>query len=104
MGTQALVWAVSWGIVRESLGRDPMADEVAEWWGESRSTGFREQAAFRKAFPMLKNPGPIIDSGDQVRAYVRELVRRFKDAAGFEKAGKQELDQVAVDLGLLAAT
>ena len=63
----AATWAYTWAVTREALGHDPSVDEVADWWNTPRRTAFREQAAFRKAYPMLDNPAPIYAS-DEARA------------------------------------
>ena len=55
----AMMWVMSWSAVREADGEPPSVDRVAEWWRESRRTAFREQDAFRKAFPTLLTPEKI---------------------------------------------
>jgi aminopeptidase N len=102
MGTRALVWALLWAVTREAIGREPAVEDVMEWWNESRATAFREQAAFRKAFPTLKTPALIWDNPD-AQKYVKELVRRFKTAEAFAAADRRQFEQVAVDVGILPA-
>ncbi|MGB3412053.1 MAG: hypothetical protein WBA45_12745 [Microthrixaceae bacterium] len=58
-GVRALTWAHEWAVARASLGHDPTVEEVAEWWGLTRRTAFREQAAFREAFPTLESPAAM---------------------------------------------
>lgn len=69
-GTTAMTWAYQWAVVREKLGREPTVDEVAEWWAMNRRKAFRDQAAFREAFPMLETPAQIYAS-DEVRASLK---------------------------------
>lgn len=69
-GTAAMVWAYQWAVVREKLEREPSVDEVAEWWALNRRKAFRDQAAFREAFPMLDTPAQIYAS-PEVRASLK---------------------------------
>ena len=56
-GGQALTFAVCWWIVTRKLGRPPeTVDEYSDWWKQSRATGYREQAVFRKTFPEFAGP------------------------------------------------
>ena len=50
-----------WAIAEEALGHPPTLDDYADWWHESRSTVFREQARFREAFPSETTPQRIAD-------------------------------------------
>ncbi len=53
----ALLFAACWCIMARSIGRPPASiDEYAEWWAQSRSQAFREQAIFRKCFPEYTSP------------------------------------------------
>lgn len=54
-------YIVAWGVARRELGHDPTVEEYAELWRENVRTAYREQAAFREAFPQLENPGPLCD-------------------------------------------
>jgi hypothetical protein len=69
-GTKAMTWAYEWAVVREALGHDPSVEEVAKWWAMPERSAYREQAAFRQAFPTLDNPGPIYND-DKVRAALK---------------------------------
>ena len=68
---KAMTWAYQWAVAREALGHDPSVDEVADYWGGSRRTAFREQAAFRAAFPELEIPARLYHS-EQARAALRK--------------------------------
>ena len=57
-----LGWAYTWAIARESLGHDPSVEEVAGWWHQSLRTTYRNQSAFRQAFPMLDSPAKIYEA------------------------------------------
>ena len=67
----AMGWAYSWAVTREAIGHEPTVEEVADWWNMSRRTAFREQAAFRKAFPTLDSPAPIYSTPDARGAVAR---------------------------------
>ena len=47
----AISWAWCWGITRADIGHDPTVEEVAEWWGASVRTAYRDYANFS---PVLK--------------------------------------------------
>jgi len=53
---RALTWAHEWSVAATALGHDPTVEEVADWWNMTRRTAFREQAAFREAFPEVESP------------------------------------------------
>ncbi len=100
----ALVWAYQWAVVREKLNREPTVEEVAEWWGMNRRTAFRDQATFRKAFPMLETPAQIYASPE-----VRESLKKHADFGDKldQKLGKtrnlpDEETTRSTDLGALA--
>ena len=53
--TRGLKFALGWGLATVELGREPESiEEYAETMEESRATAFRDQQAFRKAFPTKK--------------------------------------------------
>jgi hypothetical protein len=55
--TRALKFALGWGLFMASEGHEPVnIDEYAEVMQESRATAFRDQQAFRQAFPDEENP------------------------------------------------
>jgi hypothetical protein len=59
-GAKVVAFIVMWGIAEEALGHSPTLEEYADWWHESRSTVFREQARFREAFPSETTPQRIV--------------------------------------------
>jgi hypothetical protein len=61
-GAKVVAFIVMWAIAEEALGHPPTLDEYSEWWHESRSTAFREQARFRDAFPAEATPQGLVDS------------------------------------------
>lgn len=95
-GTTAMAWAYQWAVVREALEREPTVDEVAEWWAMNRRKAFRDQAAFREAFPMLETPAQIYAS-EEVRA---SLTGHADFGAKLDKIGDKRR-QLAQDLGAL---
>jgi hypothetical protein len=72
---------MGWGLATVELGREPeTVEEYAETMQESRATAFRDQQAFRKAFPSEESPGRMNEvSGSQER--YAELYRRLKDSS-----------------------
>ena len=77
---RALKFALGWGLATASLGREPEnIEEYAKEAQESRATAFRDQQAFRLAFPEEENPTRMNRvSGAQDR--YDELFRLFRDA------------------------
>jgi hypothetical protein len=57
----AMSWAYNWAATRESLKHEPSVEEVAKWSRQSVRTSYREQAAFREAFPTLDTPAQIFE-------------------------------------------
>jgi methionine synthase II (cobalamin-independent) len=70
----AMSWAYTWATAREALKHDPSVEEVAAWWGQSVRTSYREQAAFRAAFPTLETPAAIF-ADPAVRSKVAKVVK-----------------------------
>ena len=91
----AMSWAYCWAVTREALGHEPTVEEVADWWNMSRRSAFREQAAFRKAFPTMENPAPIYatpESRENVtrHAAVGQKIEKWKA----ERQSRKEADSV----------
>ncbi len=76
---KALRFAMMWGLASATLGHEPQSiEEFAEFWEDSRATAFREQQAFRKAFPTETTPTRMnVSTGSQDR--FAEVARRTKD-------------------------
>jgi hypothetical protein len=96
---KAINWAYCWAVVRESLNRDPTVEEVADWWNSSRRSAFRDQAAFREAFPNLDSPAPIYDSADArariaKHAAVADRIDKWVD----ERKARREQDSLSAVL------
>ncbi len=100
-GLRAMNWSFRWAVTREALGHDPTADQIAEWWLESRRTTFRGQKAFRAAFPSLETPAPIYTQ-PELRRRMREIVKIGNDLD--EKARTRRLDLEIINIGLMTAT
>lgn len=66
---RALRFAVRWGMCASELGREPRSiEEYAELTSESRASAFRDQQAYREAFPAEKSPARMNElSGAQAR-------------------------------------
>lgn len=93
---RAANWAYCWAVVRESLGREPTVEEVAEWWNASRRSAFRDQAAFREAYPTLESPAPIYDSPDARARIARHAARADRvDKWIEERKTRREEDSMA---------
>lgn len=108
-GATAISWAWCWGITREVLGHDPSVEEVAEWWGASERTAYRDHASFKKAFPFLDSPAPYVDQPD-VKPLVEAAaggMKRFADKMEKRQREKRErrpLDMAAMRIGFLPCT
>lgn len=81
-GLRAFSFATEWALVTAELGREPESvEELAEHAGCSRRTAFRQQAAFRKAFPTEVSPARMNETSGQLRA-AQDLVRKLRSAKG----------------------
>ena len=58
---RVITFILAWGIAAEAVGHPLTLEEYADWWKESRSTSFREQALFREAFPGETTPQRLVD-------------------------------------------
>ena len=67
-GSRVLAFILCWGIAEEALGHPPTVEEYADWWKESRSTAYREQARFRECFPTEATPQRIVNMLQAQRA------------------------------------
>ena len=97
--TRALKFALGWGLATAWMDREPESvEEYAEVLSESRATAFRDQQAFRKAFPNEVSPARMNEtSGSQAR--YEELLRRVKDRKRFVV----EAQPIMFSLGAAAA-
>ena len=77
--TRGLKFAMGWGLATAELGREPESvEEYAEVMGESRATAFRDQQAFRQAYPNEESPMRLNQvTGNQAR--YDDLFRKFQD-------------------------
>jgi hypothetical protein len=66
---RALRFAIRWGMCSAELGRPPKSiEEYAELTNESRASAFRDQQAYREAFPEESTPTRMNElSGAQTR-------------------------------------
>jgi hypothetical protein len=99
---KALMWAYSWAAVRESTGREPTVDEVADWWNESRRTAFREQAAFRDCFPTLDTPAPLFAS-PEAQASLTESVKAGEALVAAVRDRKRPNDMSILQIAMTPA-
>lgn len=83
--TRGLKFALGWGLATAELGREPASvKEYADVMEESRATAFRDQQAFRKAFPSEVTPLRMNEvSGAQQR--YDELWRRLRERSKVAK-------------------
>lgn len=92
---KATNFAYCWAVTREALDRDPTAEEVAEWWNTSERTSYRDQAAFRKSFPMLESPAPIYSTPEARETLARHAAFGDKiEEWGKQRRRKREIDSV----------
>jgi hypothetical protein len=84
--SHALKFAMGWGLATAELGREPASvEEYAEVMSESRATAFRDQQAFRKAFPGEVNPARMNEtSGAQAKYDELWRTLRNRKKAAFE--------------------
>lgn len=92
---RALRFAMAWGLATAELGREPESiDEYAEVMQENRRTAFRDQAAFREAFPMEDSPGRMNQvTGAQDR--YNAAYKRLKSVG----AALSKVESVTFDVG-----
>jgi hypothetical protein len=98
-GTAAITWAWVWGITRESIGHEPTVEEVADFWNQSERTTYRDQAAFRKAFPTLDSPAPYVDN-PQIKPLVEKAARSMKAFAD-KHSRKPNMQSATLKIGFL---
>lgn len=92
----AVSWAYCWAVTREAIGREPSVEEVADWWNMARRTAFREQAAFRKAFPTLDSPAAIYSTPEAREAVARHAAAGAKlENWVKERRSRKERDSVS---------
>lgn len=102
-GVRAITWAYLWGVTRERRGTDPTVEEVAECWHSSRSTAFRDQTHFRKAFPNYDTPAPLFEAAD-ARRQVRATAKAMDELEQSLRKGTARVDRAILQLGMLPAT
>ena len=91
----AMSWAYCWAVTREAIGREPTVEEVADWWNMARRTAFREQAAFRKAFPTLDSTAPIYSTPESREGVARHAAAGDKlERWILERRNRKETDSV----------
>lgn len=98
---RALGWASSWMHVKIVLGRDPSVEEVAEWWGMSRRSAFRNQAAFRTCFPRTDSPEAIYENNPDALAKIEKSARALQDLEASVRARRAAKDTDILNTGLL---
>src|ERR1035437_5429260 len=96
-GQTALVWAILWAVTRESKGSDPTVEEVAAWWKENERTAYREQAAFRAAFPKLDTPSKIFED-PKLKEKIAELAKAGDEMRTGKKARRRIPESLILDL------
>jgi hypothetical protein len=99
----AMAWAFAWGVTREAIGHDPSADDVADWWFQSRRTAFRNQSAFKAAFPMLESPAPIVDQPETLES-CRKMARAMRQLIDSKKSRPPAPDLTIMQMAMRRAT
>jgi hypothetical protein len=93
--SRALKFAMAWGLATADLGHEPASiEEYAATLGESRATAFRDQQAFRTAFPNEESPARMNQVAGAQERY-DELFRRLSDM----KKASQEAQPLVYMLG-----
>lgn len=73
---------MEWGMVTAMLGHEPETiDDYAEVAEVSRAKAFRDQQAFRKAFPELSGPAEMISKSCGQMVF-DDFIRAAKDLGG----------------------
>jgi hypothetical protein len=92
--SRALKFAMGWGLATATLGREPATvEEYAQVMQESRATAFRDQQAFREAFPEEESPARMNRaSGTQDR--YDELWQMLHDRKKLALAAQPEMYRV----------
>lgn len=96
-----LTWAYCWAIARQSIGHSPSVEEVADWWTDPYRTAYRNQAAFRAAFPDLDTPAIIFES-PEANQLLDGAYRAIVHADRGKAWRKSSLEVGVVKLGLLS--
>jgi hypothetical protein len=78
-------------------------DEVAEWWNENRRTAFREQSAFRLAFPTLETPAQLFQS-PVMKTKIAEAARFGERIDGSLARKRSKPETSILELGMSPAT
>lgn len=98
----ALVWAMCWAIVREVIADDPTVEQVADWWSTPYRTAYREQAAFREAFPTLDSPTQMLDA-PETREHIANLAKAMQRSDEKKKSRRALPDLSVLQLGMARA-
>jgi hypothetical protein len=97
---RAISWALDWATARGALGGDPSVDQVAEWWNQSRRTAFRNQAAFREAFPTIESPAEMFATPEAQQAF-QDVADALDGLSALKQA--RAIERASVALGQLPA-
>jgi len=91
-----LQFALTWGLATAELGREPASiEELAATMELSVRTAYRDQEAFRKAFPEIDSPTVLNEiTGAQER--YNEVWRRLRRDA---RAAAKEIEHLTFWLG-----
>jgi hypothetical protein len=97
--TRALHFAMGWGLATAELGREPRTvEEYATVMEVSRATAFRDQQAFRDAFPDEETPLNM-NQASGVQERYDEIWARLRDRA----KARRELQPLLFTLGAATA-
>jgi hypothetical protein len=97
---RALSWSLDWETVRAAEGDEPSAEQVAAWWNQSKRTAYRNQAAFREAFPSLDTPAAIF-SDPRAKDAIQAVADALKERSALKKA--RALERATAMVGQLPA-
>lgn len=93
---RALQFALAWGLATAELGREPESvEELAATMELSVRTAYRDQEAFRKAFPELDSP-TVLNSLTHAQERYDEAWRRLRKDT---KAAASEIQHMTFWLG-----
>lgn len=88
---RAFKFALAWGLATAELHREPESvEELAQVMKLSRATAFRDQAAFRKAFPGEVSPSRMNEVTGQQARY-NDLHRTLSSVGERERAAEASI-------------
>lgn len=99
-GSTAITWIWCWGVAKAALGHTPTVEEVAEWWNASARSCYRDQSAFRRAFPGYEDPEKLTEI-PAVKAVIEETAVKMTALGEKLASRRRPTDMAATRIGFL---